>query len=328
MTNITDSSLTPAAASAGGTGPDNGQPDPGEAERILAALVAPLGAVSTLRAGVITLAAAAAMTAAGAGLRLAAGPGPAARVTAAGCAVLICAALAAPLIARLRQRTARGREPGWVAAARVHERSLPARLPATALAAITRYQPALAAARRQPAAHVYLVPCPGNGSHGPLCHLVGAWVPGGRLMVILGEHAAADPAAPAVSLAHELGHVTGWSYRALATLHAARRPGGWGWAAAARGWPGTLTAAAIFQAASLAALWAIETRCDLAAARAEGRAATLAAFAYITAAQATARAAAPRWRYALALALASAAGPSHPPLRLRAAIIRHAPRLP
>lgn len=86
---------------------------------------------------------------------------------------------------------------------------------------------------------------------------------------------------------------------------------------------GVLAAAAVFQVSSLLAVWIVEAACDRRAARAEGRAASLDAFAYIAAAQAADRAAS-RWRRAGGLVLRWAAGPSHPPLPLRRALVRAA----
>jgi hypothetical protein len=299
-------------------------PDEQQASKVLAALTAPLAASNRTLADLVQLAAAAAMTADGAGLRLAAGPGTAGQMIAAGCAVVLAARLAAGPVARLL-RAGRG-EPGWTAAAAVHERSLPGRVPAATLAAAGRYLSAIAAARGQSRAWLYVHPCAGEDSHTRLCRSAGVWQPGGRLMAIVGEHAAADPAAARVSLGHELGHVTGWTYRAFVVLHGARKAGGWGWAAAGLigagwGWAGVLAAAAVFQAASLLAVWTVEAACDRRADRAEGRAASLDGFAYIAAAQAADRPAS-RWGRAAGLVLRWAAGPSHPPVWLRTAVIR------
>src|SRR5450755_3055265 len=252
---MTETSSTPSPASPQPVRsvPD-GVTDEQEAGRELAALTAPLAASSSALADVAQLAAAALMTADGAGLRLAASPAAAARVIAAICAIVLAARLAAGPVARLR-RAGRG-EPGWTAAAGVLERSLPGRVPAETLATARRYLRAMAAARGQSRAWLYVPPCAGPGRHTRLCRSAGAWQPGGRMMVIVGEHAAAVPAAAAVSLAHELGHVTGWTYRAFVVLHGARKAGGWGWAAAGLigawwGWAGVLAAAAVFQVASL-----------------------------------------------------------------------------
>ncbi len=70
------------------------------------------------------------------------------------------------------------------------------------------------------------------------------------------------------------------------------------------------------------ALWAGEAGCDVGAAQAEGRAATLAAFSYIATRQAARRAATGHWQAMVGDLLRWTAGPLHPPLWLRAAVVR------
>jgi hypothetical protein len=155
--------------------------------------------------------------------------------------------------------------------------------------------------------------------------------PGGTLLLVVGEHAAADPLAVRAGLAHEAGHCAGPARRALAIVHGARDGTGWGWAAAgllgaaAGGWPGVLAAAAAFQALSLLAAWTLEITCDRRAVRAGGRAVILHGYAVMTACRTADRTTAPA-RHALAVAAAWLAGPAHPPVRLRAALTRAATR--
>jgi hypothetical protein len=70
----------------------------------------------------------------------------------------------------------------------------------------------------------------------------------------------------------------------------------------------------LFWAVSLLALWAGETGCDLRAARTEGYPAVEAGFVYMADVVAG--------RQAAATVLDWAAGPAHPPLRLRRTLVR------
>ncbi len=159
---------------------------------------------------------------------------------------------------------------------------------------------------------------------------------GGQVLVILGEHVAAQPQAAAAALAHEAGH---YEILWLRAVHHSRNTAGWGWAAAGLagaligGWPAAAIAVALFWAGSLLALWTGEIGCDLRSVRTEGYRAALAGFAYmaslpsggVRAQVGVASAARPWRRRAQAVAvngLAWAAGPAHPPLRLRRALVR------
>jgi hypothetical protein len=298
------------------------------AEDELVTLTAPLDATAATspHLAAFRLSVIAVMTAAGAGLHLAAAPGAGSRAFAAACSALIGIWLAGPLLARGRRQ--RATVPAWAHAASIHERSLPARIPAQTLAAARRYLRAIAAGNRQTRAWLYVPRCPGNGRHTWRCEAAAVWQPQGGLMVVLGEHLAADPVVAAVILAHEQGHRVGWPRGAFAVLNGGRSPFGWGWAAAGlagaslAGWPGVLAFAAAFHVVSLLAVWAAEIACDRHAAGAEGRAAVLYAFASIAIRQAARRAATPRWRRAMPGLSAWLAGPSHPPLALRRALIR------
>lgn len=312
----TTSSPPPPGRSVRAGTPPAGQ----DAAGIMADLTRPLAryAGSNL-SDVVQIAGAAVMTAAGAGLRLAGSPGVVAMAVSVGCAVLVTVRVVVPLA--VRQMPGYRREPPWAPAARALEQSMPDRVPAATLAVVRKYGPLITAARRRAEVFVYVAPCAGPDEHTILCRAAAIWRPGGRLMVILGEHAADDPAVTAASLGHEFGHVSGGTYWAFALVHGARQAGGWGWAAAgfigsAWGWPGVLTAAAIFWAVSMLAAWTVEVACDRRAARAEGQSVARAGFRYMAAAMAADRTSS-AVRHAAAVALSWAAGPSHPPLRLR-----------
>jgi hypothetical protein len=116
-----------------------------EAERVLAAATAPLVASRSMSVPIMQLAAAVVMTAAGAGVALVASSSALAQVAAGVCAPVVAARVVGLPMARWRRH--RAGEPEWVAAAAVHERSWPGRVPAATLAAVARYLPVLAAAR-------------------------------------------------------------------------------------------------------------------------------------------------------------------------------------
>jgi hypothetical protein len=164
------------------------------------------------------------------------------------------------------------------------------------VAVARRYLRAIAAGNRQTRAWLYVPRCPGNGRHTWRCEAAAVWQPQGGLMVVLGEHLAADPVVAAVILAHEQGRKAGWPRGAFAVLNGARPPFGWGWAAAGLAgaslarWPGVLAFAAAFHVVSLLAVWAAGIACDRHAVRAEGRAAVLYAFSHIAIRQAARRA--------------------------------------
>ena len=305
--------------------PDGGREEMGEGEaaRVMEVLTRPAADLGGPAGAFLQLAVAASMTVAGAEVLLIAVPCVRTQAAGWGCLAVIAAWALVPAAGRVA--AARGPEPGWVRAAAVLERAHPGVLPAATLAAARRWIPAMAAARGQPRAWLYVAPCAGRCTR--LCRAAAVVPASGRLLVILGAHTAADPRAAAVSLAHEAGHVTGWTRRALAVISGARA-GGLGWAAAgaagfaAGRWPGAAAAAVIFQVSSMLVGWAVEIACDRRAVRAEGRAAARRAWDYMHAARAAGR---PRGRArrVLLAALDWAAGPSHPPLALRRAAARH-----
>jgi hypothetical protein len=300
-------------------------PDAGQvtaAKQELAALTAPLAAGYRPAPGRYLLHLAW-LTACGAGLRLLADPGMARALggaSAAGLYFLVIAGQLSPWAARYRARLAAraAPPPPWTAAAAIHCQSLPGRADPATLAAAARYLPAMAA--RYPEAYFYIASCTGTCTR--LCRSAVTCVPDGRLLVILGEHLAADPVTAAGTLAHELRHLHGWPLRAADA--AAGAASGWGWAAAGAAWAATglpwpwLPAfPAALHLAATAAGWAVECGCDHAAARAEGRPALLHAIDFLAAQN---PAAPRRARRALALA----AGSPHPPYALRRAVIRAA----
>lgn len=291
-----------------------------EAARIMAGVTRPVAFLAGPAGAALQLLGAVMMTAAGAGLLLITVPGALTEATAFGCLAVILARILLPLAGRAG--AARRPVPAWTAAASLLETSHPDVLPSATLEAARRWVPAMAAAMRQPRAWLYVAPC--DGTRARLCRGAATLPVGGRLLVILGARAAADPAAPFL-LAHEAGHLTGWTHRVLGVIQGARAAGGWGWAAAGAaglalgGWPGVLAAAAIFQVSSILAAWAVEIACDRRAARAEGPGAARSTWDYMRAARAAERAPGRARRVALA-ALDWAAGPSHPPLALRRAL--------
>lgn len=316
-------------ASKTATDAGSGQMTVAEAEEQLARLCRPLAASGGVRACVAELVAAAVMTSVGVGLRLFAEPGAAPRLVAVACALVVAARVALPVLLLRNGRAGKaGAEPGWVAAARVHRGSLPGRVPAATLTAVDRYLPVLSRHYGSTHAHLYVGPCAGEGEHTPVCSSVGLFAPprGGRhLLVITGEHVAAEPALAAACLAHEAGHVSRWTSRAFVVLHGMRRAG-WGWSVvgavgAGFGWLGLLVAAAVFQVSSLLLVWAVEVVCDRAAMRVVGRTAYREALLRLVEMTKSFKRERPRWRRTLRVWLLWLAGPSHPPLRLRRALI-------
>jgi hypothetical protein len=299
-------------------------PDAEAAEEELAALVAPVAKGRREVVAAVRLISAAGMTVEGALLVLATRPGLAGHVIAAACALDIAGRQVFNLVKARRYR----RQSGWTAAAAVHAATLPGRIPAPTLDAADRYLPVIAnASRRNGRAWLYVAPCPSDGPCTVLCRSAASW-PRGPVLVILGQHPAELPEVAAAALAHEAAHHAGPARRLLVTTRHLRETGAWGYAAAGlagrlvAGWPGVIAAALAFHVLSLLALWAAETRCDVAAARAEGLPAALAGFADMTSRQNPLRATTPARRTAAAI-LNWAAGPLHPPVPLRRALTRH-----
>lgn len=291
------------------------------AERELASLVAPHATASSPLTAAQQLFFAVLTSAAGAGLVLA---DPA---IAAICGLFIAARLASFAFLTLWHRAQPQAVAGWTLAAEVHAGALPGRVPAATIAAAARYLPVMAAARRQARAWLYLAPCSGDGQCTVLCQGALIWSPGGQVMVVLGEHVADTPLAAAAALAHETGHQGTRAARLLAAGYFVRPVTGCGYALAAlagalaAGWPGAVIGAAAFHVLSLLVLWGGELACDMRAVRAEGRLTVLAGFDYMRTAMATRSAALPRPGRVMHFVLRWAAGPSHPPARLRRVVV-------
>jgi hypothetical protein len=203
---------------------------------------------------------------------------------------------------------------------------MPGRVPAATLAAARRHLDAVAAARRG-RAWLYVAPCPGPARPCTLFCTGSSSVPIGRdVLIILGQHAAAEPVA-AAELAREAGRCT---LRWLRHADHARTVPGWGWAAAglagalAGGWAGAAAGAGVFWVVSVLASWAGDTLCDLRAVRTEGYPAVAAGLGYASRLK-TGRVPGVRWPRqpgrAVLTVLEWAAGPPRPPLRLRRALI-------
>jgi hypothetical protein len=295
------------------------------AEQEMAALTAPLAASRSAGARLGQLRAPVIMTTLGAGLRLLGMGGTLAPALGGACATFLLVAMAAEATTARLGWLAAHEPPPWAWAAQVCEQSLPARLAPDVLAVITRYR-ALARACC-PAVHVYVPRC--TGRHTRLCTAICALRIGGTVLLVIGQDAARRPQVTAAGLGHELGHLGGWTRRVLTLANSARS--GWGWMLAAEcwalagwrasgpaaNWPGLVAAAATFQVISVLALWVAEAACDLRAARTEGHAALLAAFAFYAPHH---RPTSPRaWAWAT---LAWITGPTHPPIWLRRLITR------
>jgi hypothetical protein len=321
MTNATSSPHALPAHDAGG------QATAQEAEEEMAALTAPLTARRSACARLGRLRVPVIMTALGAGLRLLGPGGTLATALGGACAAFLLVAMATEAAtARLGWLAAHDPAP-WAWAAQICEQPLPARLAPDVLAVITRYR--AIAHTCCPAVHVYVPRC--TGHHTPLCTTTSALRIGGTVLLVTGHDAARRPQVTAAGLAHELGHLGGWTRRVLLLASSARS--GWGWMLAAEcwalagwdahgwaaSWPGLLAAAATFQVISVLASWVAEAACDLRAARTAGHAAVLAAFAFYAPSY---RPTTPRaWAWAT---VAWITGPTHPPIWARRLIV-HAP---
>ncbi|HUY45472.1 MAG TPA: hypothetical protein VMV92_07070 [Streptosporangiaceae bacterium] len=294
------------------------------AERELSTLTAPLLTRASAARHLARLKIAVLMTTYGAGLRLIVEPGIG-RAVGGACAALlwVCLAqLAQQSLLRYQQRLSGG-EPWWVAAAVIHGRSQAGRVKAGTLAAAARYLPAMG--RRYASVHLYVPRCADPGRHDRLCVAVGTWAPSGRLLLIVGEQVAAVPDVAAASMAHELRHLTGWTNGASRVIDTARSGWGWAltgaiWAFTGTPWTALVAAAAGLHVLLLIAQWLVECGCDASAARTEGPAALLDALTFFAAHRVRAEGS---WlQRSGRQVLAWLAGPSHPPLALRSAIIR------
>ena len=212
-----------------------------------------------------------------------------------------------------------GAEPGWVAEAAAYRQWLPRRVPpvpAQTLAAADRVLAGVTA-RGWRSAHL-LIARAGPGSPLPMgvTRLLGD-----RVQIVLGDCIAeGPPEVAAATLAHEARHTTAvhaaiWNLLAMR----ARLIFLVGWALA---WPAALWAALAVHAGLAALKWYMEVSADLAAARATGPEVMTKVFDVMTDLAAARRRA---QRQALARtgmrALSWAAGPGHPPIRVRRAVI-------
>lgn len=232
------------------------------------------------------------------------------------CALLVAIGFAVPVLSGLGNR-----EPGWVRAARVHERSLESWVPAATLAIARQYLAGLSQGRRT--AHLYVSRCTDPGpAHFGVCQSAGVFPLNGRVLVVIGEHVAAWPSAvTAAALAHESRHVSRGRLR-VSYAGAVFALGGWGILGWAVPWPAMLPAAIALQAALTALSWVIETSCDLGAARAVGAAGVLEALTRDSQAADAALAVLPAWQRHAFSTLIWITGHAHPPVRVRRALIR------
>jgi hypothetical protein len=235
---------------------------------------------------------------------------------------LVSAGTLAPATERLKARQQPG-EPGWVADMTAYRAWLPRRVPpvpAEILAAADRYLAGLPV-RRWQSAHLFIARAPAGQ---PVS--MGATIPrGNRLEVILGDHVATGPVPVATAtLAHETRHGSAWRLAARNLAGTLRRQGMFliGWAVP---WPAVIPAAVLTHIACTLVIWAEEVSCDLGAAADAGPAAMLGAYDIMLASRRSRRAAAgavPAPKRLAARALHWAAGPGHPPIPVRRAIIR------
>lgn len=256
------------------------------------------------------------LTAAGTALRAATVPSWPLVVTA--CAAVAALAWGGPPLARLAAR----KEPPWVQAARIHQRSLHDRIPEATAATAQRHAAELTG-RRWQSAHLYVCRCTdARLPHDGPCQKAGVFPVNGRLLIVLGEHQATAPAPiAAATLAHEARHVTGWRIY-LTRLLGTGSVAGWvilGWAVP---WPALLPAAIAFHVLRCLLAQAIEIACDLGGAKIAGPDAMLSSLAFDASVISAARAAVPAWQRRAGTIALWLSGPSHPPLGLRRAIIR------
>jgi hypothetical protein len=240
---------------------------------------------------------------------------------AAACAVVAVLAWACPWLSWVSGR----KPPGWATSAETCERALAGRIPAETMDVVSRVINRIRwrGGRRWHGVHVYLSRCtstelPDSG----VCQTAGVAAMNGRLVVIVGEHMAAGlPMITEATLAHESRHVRPVRMY-LAWLGMLTRLAGWviiGWAVP---WPALLPAVIAFHVAVTLLSWAIEVSCDLGGAAEAGADAMLATLNQLSQTATQINTDRSRWaRYARA-ALMWSAGPAHPPLPLRRALLR------
>jgi hypothetical protein len=145
---------------------------------------------------------------------------------------------------------------------------------------------------------------------------------GNRLQVTLGDFVAeGDPEVAAATLAHEARHAGRWPYalRGLVMTARARGPLVIGWAVP---WPAVIPAVAALHVACTLLAWAIEISCDLGAAAGTGKAAMMATYQVMAASARHGSRALSAPKKVAAYAMYWAAGPAHPPIAVRRAVIR------
>lgn len=234
-------------------------------------------------------------------------------------ACLALAGIAAPAVTRWAFGIQQPQQPEWVPELEAYRAWLTRRVPpvpAETLAAAERILGGLAGPRWR-SAHLFIARYE-NGKPGSM----GGTEPrGNRLQVTLGDYAAeGNPEVAAVTLAHEARHAGRWPYalRGLMTAARTRGPLVIGWAVP---WPAVIPAVVALHVACMLLSWAIEISCDLGAAAAVGPAAMTATY-QVMAASKRRRRAAPAAKKAAAYAVYWAAGPAHPPVVIRRAVIR------
>jgi hypothetical protein len=239
----------------------------------------------------------------------------------AACALVAVLAWAGPWLAWVTGR----KPPGWAASAEICERALTGRLPAETMEVVSRVIGRIRArgGRRWHAAHVYLSRC--TSTEPPdagVCQTAGVVPMNGRLVVVIGEHMASGPAViTEATLAHESQHVRPVRMY-LAWLGMLIRLPGWvilGWAVP---WPALLPAALALHVAATVLSWAIEISCDLGGAADAGADAMLATLDHLSQTVTQLRKDRSRSAWYARAALMWIAGPTHPPLPLRRALLR------
>lgn len=216
-----------------------------------------------------------------------------------------------------------GKEPPkWVRAAGIHQRRLAERAGPEMLSAIEHVRTKLPN-RWWMSAQLYVAQCTAEQPvHIGVCRFAGIVPRSGRLLVVVGEHLASG-SSPVVSgiLAHEYRHVTGWRVWAFYFLKTCQL-GGWVIVTWAFPWPVLLIALAVFHVAMTGLSWLIELSCDYGAARSAGADAMVAAFDYTAQVLEAWNASQSPWVRYPASVVKWIAGPPHPPVAVRRALVR------
>lgn len=215
--------------------------------------------------------------------------------------------------------------PGWAASARTCERALASRIPAETMDVVSRAISTIRqrGGRRWHDVNVYLSRCTSTElPDAGVCQTAGVVPMNGRLVVFVGEHmAAGPPAITEATLAHESQHVRP-ARMYLASLAMLLRLTGWviiGWAVP---WPALLPAVLAFHVAATLLSWVIEVSCDLGGAAQAGADAMLATLEHLSRTMTQISTDRPRRARYIRAAMIWIAGPPHPPLPLRRALLR------